>query len=152
MSGGISLKHDQSLYVISSGGGYSCLGFDVAEKRIAAYAAWLKREGQALPPLQAPRATLERYEELQALQSIIFRYHKATGKRCPAELIPQFIGLEGKRIEVTYPNGEKTRFWIGKSSGWIPCHLEIETRRASGGSAVYFPDGSSFRILEGGRS
>ncbi|WP_157698714.1 hypothetical protein [Geobacter sp. DSM 9736] len=70
--------------------------------------------------------------------------HQQTGYRSKAELTPQLIGLEGKRVEVVDCYGGKRRFWVGRSTGWIPCHLEIDTRRSSGGPAV---TGAPFRSV-----
>ena len=62
-------------------------------------------------------------------------------------LIPELVGMEGWRIEVTYPDGGKARYYVGRSAGWIPCHLEIKTSRSSGGGSVYWPEGTTFRHL-----
>jgi hypothetical protein len=50
-----------------------------------------------------------------------------------SDLSPQLVGLEGKRVEVTDIFGRSRRFWVGKSTGWKPCHLEIKTTRSMGG-------------------
>lgn len=50
-----------------------------------------------------------------------------------ANLTPQLIGLEGHRVEVITTYNETRRFIVGKSTGWIPCHLEIFRRGAHGG-------------------
>lgn len=50
-------------------------------------------------------------------------------------LTPQLIGLEGWRVEVTLRDGGKPyRFIVGRSTGWRPCHLEIERRTSRDGS------------------
>ena len=51
-------------------------------------------------------------------------------------LTTQLIGLEGWRVEVTDRYRKTWRFIVGVSTGWRPCHLEIKTRRSSGGSAA----------------
>jgi hypothetical protein len=43
------------------------------------------------------------------------------------------LGLEGKRVEVCDEAGEVRRFWVGRSTGWRPCHIEVKTRRSMGG-------------------
>ncbi len=50
-----------------------------------------------------------------------------------ANISPQLIGLEGKRVEVTTEYGETRRFWVGKSTGWQPCHIELHNTRSHGG-------------------
>ena len=37
----IRINREQRLYVIPCGGGYSCLGFDVAKRKTQAVADWL---------------------------------------------------------------------------------------------------------------
>lgn len=51
-----------------------------------------------------------------------------------SDLTPQLRGLEGWRVEVEDMYGDVRRFIVGRSTGWRPCHLEIKTRRSSGGS------------------
>lgn len=51
-------------------------------------------------------------------------------------LTPQLTGLEGKRVEVVTTYGERRRFWVGRSTGWRPCHLEVKLRTSSGGMAA----------------
>lgn len=53
----------------------------------------------------------------------------------------------GERVEITYKNGEKKRCYIGKSTGWKPCYLEISRRDSSGGGSVYFPEDATIRGL-----
>lgn len=43
----------------------------------------------------------------------------------------------GCRIEATDQYGETRRFWVGQSTGWKPCTLEIKTTRSMGGSPAY---------------
>ncbi len=51
-------------------------------------------------------------------------------------LSPQLIGLEGWRVEVTTEYGETRRFIVGRSTGWIPIHLEIPRRDSTGGGGA----------------
>lgn len=62
-------------------------------------------------------------------------------------LEPRLIGLEGKRVEITLPDGTRERFYVGKSTGWLPCHLEIKRRDSSGGGAVYLPAGATVKVI-----
>lgn len=48
----------------------------------------------------------------------------------------QLRGLEGARVEVVTTYGERRRFWVGRSTGWRPCHLEVKTTRSMGGEAA----------------
>jgi hypothetical protein len=133
----ITINEQQKLYVIPSGNGYSCLGFEVAYNRAVAIGEWLYSEGiETRKPNPAKIGTLEGYGEYRSMTSAAREYYDKTRKRCPVELNPQLNGLEGKRIEVTNEYGEKLRFWVGRSTGWMPCHLEIKKSNSSGGSAI----------------
>lgn len=144
----ITLNTDQNLYVIPAGKGYTCLGFDVLERRAVAVSRWLVSVDKSFSVEQpAAWGTLERYTQYEALLSNASDYCQRTKTRCPCELTPQLVGLEGKRIEVVTPAGERSRFYVGKSTGWMPCHLEIKTRRSSGGCAVYLPEGATVRVV-----
>lgn len=53
-------------------------------------------------------------------------------------LTPQLLNHEGWRVEVVTTYGETRRFYVGRSTGWKPCHLEIKRRDSDGGfSAEY---------------
>ena len=47
-----------------------------------------------------------------------------------SQLSPQLVGLEGKRVRAVAADGEVRRFIVGRSTGWVPVHLEIRTRRS----------------------
>lgn len=130
------------LYVIHFEGGCSTLGFDRVMELGNLLAAELDRWD--LTPLPKERGTMKAYEKYRLLSDLVFRKHQQTGYRSKAELTPQLVGLEGRRVEVVDCYGEKRRFWVGKSTGWIPCHLEIDTKRSSGGPAV---TGAPFRSI-----
>lgn len=75
---------------------------------------------------------------------------RMTGKPCPVDLSPQLIGLEGRRVEVETMDGRKHRFYVGKSTGWIPCHLEIARIDSTGGVGAS-PEYKSVTEVEGKR-
>jgi hypothetical protein len=56
--------------------------------------------------------------------------------RDTAGLTPELVALEGCRVEVIDNYGERRRFWVGRSTGWRPCHLEIARRNSSGGGSA----------------
>jgi hypothetical protein len=144
----VTLNTEQELYVIPAAHGYSCLGFDVCLERHKAVAAWLREEGleaDDLPP--ESRGTIRGYKAYQTLLDRAGTYCRRTAKRCPAELTPQLTGLEGKRVEVIDRHGERRRFQVGKSTGWLPCHLEIARRTSTGGPAVTGAPFQSVRIV-----
>lgn len=127
-----SINTEQRLYVMPCGDGFSCYGFDVLDKKARAVAAWSK----VIPPLATP-GTEAHFAECAAILEHGARYAQKTGTRCEAELTPQLVGLEGKRVEVIDAYGAKRRFIVGKSTGWMPCHLEISCRSSRGGGAAH---------------
>lgn len=131
MKQNIKVNKAQKLYVIPSGNGYSCLGFKVCIERIKTLAPELNEPVN----LKAP-GTLHNYKELERLEGIVLQRYRATGFRAKSGLSPQLVGLEGKRVEVVTEYGETRRFQVGKSTGWIPCHLEIARRTSTGGGAA----------------
>lgn len=125
----VTVNAEQGLYVIpAGGGGYSCLGFDVLVERYNRLAGAMDWRGF---PLEE-RGTLEGYARYEALLTAA----RETGRRFSCELSPQLIGLEGRRVEVVTAYGETRRFQVGKSTGWLPIHLEVYNRRSTGGGAA----------------
>lgn len=127
----IKVNKEQQLYVIPCGNGYSCLGFDVVVSRTSKLAAEL---GVATKKLK--KGSKGAYKEYTRVLSLAKKRHEDTGWRSKIDLIPEFIGKEGERVEVITSYGEKLRYYIGKSTGFIPCHLEILKSNSSGGGPV----------------
>ena len=124
----VTINRKQGLYIIPSSHGFSCLGFQVCIDRIKALALDLGVNAR----IKAP-GTMHNYRVLKKLQEAARIRFETTGKRSSAGLSPQLTGKEGKRVEVVTSYGETRRFIVGKSTGWIPCHLEIPRRDSSGG-------------------
>lgn len=122
----IKINKLQRLFVIPCGGGFSCLGFDVERAKTRAILAELKQPG----PVARPGTRAAYAEYLAALETA-----KQSGRRLVCDLHPRLIGLEGRRIECTL-YGEKVRFKVGKSTGFIPCHLALHNARSTGGEAI----------------
>lgn len=143
-----SINAEQRLYVKREAGGYSCLGFEVAERWLQDVLAWLPAECR---PIRKPEESVipsrAHYEYYRAVMTVGARHAAATNTRCPAQLTPQLVGKEGRRVEVQFQDGTKSRFWVGKSSGWLPIHLEIKTSRSIGGGAAYVPQGATVRVV-----
>lgn len=51
-----------------------------------------------------------------------------------SQLTAQLIGKEGYRVDVIDMDGAKRRFIVGRSTGWVPCHLEMRNRSSRGGA------------------
>ena len=143
----VTTNDEQRLFVIPSGNGYSCLGFDVCEQRSKALADWIKANGGNYTPPEQPNGTLEAYNRYTALCGIASEICRDRKIRCNVELTPQLIGLEGKRVEVVDKYGETRRFIVGKSMGWMPVHLEIARRNSSGGPAVMGAPFKSVKVV-----
>lgn len=131
------IDHESRLYVIDYGSHISCLGWDVAEDRAQKYAAWV-----GMRHAIEARGTEAHYAMYECTLKAAQDWAASTGARCNAFLVPELIDREGKRVEVTYPDGTRKRFKVGKSTGWAPCHLEMHNARSRGGGSVYWPKGT----------
>ncbi len=126
----ISLNKKQKLYIIPCGNGVSCLGFDRLEQLGTALAKELKLEWNNKPP------SIKKYKLYQSLCDEVLKRNKDTGFKSSSQLTPQLIGLEGKRVKVIDKYDETRAFKVGKSTGYIPCHLELKRSDSTGGCAV----------------
>jgi len=143
----ISINRQQKLFVLPvNGGGYSCLGFDVCEERMRGLATEMNVQPQ--PHRKGTRAAYAAYTQLVDLAC---QRNQATGWRSQSELTSQLMGLEGKRVEVVDCWEQKRRFYVGKSAGFIPVHLEIARRNSSGGPAVMGTPFKSICVVSGSR-
>lgn len=139
----ITINEVDRLFVIGCGAGYSCLGFDVCHNRSVAMAEWLGVEA----PSKALTGTIEGYNRFSELVELCRVRYEKTGVQCPCELTPELVGLEGSRVEVVDKWGEKRRFKVGRSTGWIPCHIELFNSRSNGGPAVMGAPFQSLRVV-----
>jgi hypothetical protein len=131
-----SINQEQRLYVLPCGDGFTCLGFDVCFDRHTKLSAWLTEKGyHSSSPTE--RGTETAYHAYVAEEELGRAVCNSRGYKCPILLEPRLIGLEGKRVLVTEADGSSRKFWVGKSTGWMPVHLEIENRKHDGGAAVF---------------
>ena len=148
----VTFNEEQGLFCIPcNGGGYSCLGLEVCRERAARLSGEL---GESLPEdYRAKRfeSPLALYADYRRMVDIVKAKNDATGFRSQIELTPELCGLEGKRVEVTHEwesgQRETVRFQVGKSTGWIPCHLALHNRNSRGGGAVCLGKIKSVRII-----
>lgn len=142
----VTVNHDQRLYVIPSGNGYSCHGFDVVERLIS----HLIKEGLTPPQVAAEVGTAERYAQYHTLCAEGYTKSRS-GWKSTAELTPELVGKEGRCVEVAHQwrdgETETVRFQVGRSSGWMPCHLQLTQRGVSGGPAVCLGKILSVRVI-----
>ena len=149
MKDGFGVNVEQEAYVIATaGGGYSTLGFKVAAAKMYRYALWVTVQNKlnqattrslsddVIHGNVPPAGTREDYETYKAVVAEVIDLCNRYNIRCDADLSPQLLGLENARVEVLTMYGETRRFWVGKSSGVIPIHLEIHNTRSMGGGAA----------------
>ena len=141
---GVTINRAQELYLIPAGRGFTTLGFDECLDRIAKYAQSL---GLDVDPCNAERGSMAAYQYYQSLSEAIKIRWEKTGEVCTADLTPQLIGMEGKRVEVVDCNGITRRFWVGRSTGWVPCHIALSRISQHGGPAVWGDPFQSIRIV-----
>ena len=131
----VTINRKQRLYVIEHDKGYTCCGYDYAERLRVGVLDWLGKECE---PMR--KGSLKHYFSYREAMALGAAHHAATGQRCNAELVPQLEGREGQRVEVIDCYNDKRRFIVGKSTGWLPCHLEIKRRDSTGGiGAMGYP-------------
>lgn len=138
------IDHESRLYVLAHGPadkptGYTCYGFDNADRDGRAYAAWA---GAPWPDDVTP-GTPEHYAAYVAARDAAANRNRATGERCPSFLTPELDRWHGWRVEVRHPDGTRERFNVGRSTGWAPINLAIHNARSVGGPSAYFPPGST---------
>lgn len=146
----VTLNKQQKLYTIpTASGGFSCLGFDVLMDR-----AWgideelCKQIPGRKAKFNARKGTLKAYHQYKALLDEAREVNTRTGRRFTCELTPQLIGLEGNRVEVVDKYGDKRRFWVDKSTGWIPCHIERIKSNSTGGGAAFGAPYKSVKVIK----
>jgi hypothetical protein len=143
----IRINREQRLFVLPCGdGGFSCLGFDVCEERIRGLATELN-----VKPQLHRKGTRSAYATYSQLVELARQRNQATGWRSQSELTPQLVGLEEKRVEIVDLYGQTRRFYVGRSTGFIPVHLEIARRDSTGGPAVMGVPFKSLRIVQESR-
>jgi hypothetical protein len=148
----IKINQEQRVYVIPEGKGFTCLGFDVCEKITKDLDAELFRvyrtyKNTILSKQKYRKGTYKAYFRYCELVDLAHSINKANGYRFQCQLEHRLIGLEGRRIEVTTKDGEKRRFWVGRSTGFIPIHLEISRSNSFGGPSVCLFDTDKIRVL-----
>jgi len=128
----IRLNPKQRLYIIPCGKGYTCLGYEVCYQRSVSLAEELNKT-EFVPSRKGTKSAYAAYMKLVKLARI---RNNETGWRSKSELIPEFIGHEGRRVLLTDCYGQTSRFIIGKTTGFIPCHIELKRRDSISGVSV----------------
>lgn len=150
----LTINKEQALYFYNG----SCIGFSYADSKARAVLDWLKTQcrsaemilgamGVDVQSLTVPArmGTKKHYAAYSAIMRAGLMFASHSGERCNADLTPQLIGLEGKRVRVIDSYGADRSFTVGKSSGWMPCHLEMGKSTCKGGYPV---GGAPFKSIE----
>lgn len=153
----ITLNEEQKLYVIPSGSGYSCLGFDHAFKQataladaIAAKRPDLAEQALDQKPDAADWGTMAVYNGYRNLTSLLSREKVALGTWFDPETHPEVmrqleLARVGKyRLRLEYGDRQTGQAWddrpnngtIGRSMGPLKVPLLIKTARSYGGEAI----------------
>jgi len=148
----IKINQKQRLYVIPEGKGYTCLGFQVCKKWTEGLHKELLQQYSnykytALSKQKPKQGTYNAYSHYQELLDLARGVNNLTGYRFTYQLEPRLIGLEGKRVEITDKEGTKRRFYVGKSTGFVPVHLEISKRNSTGGDVVCIWDTDTIKVI-----
>ncbi len=130
--------------------GFTCLGIDRAIRQTNAVAHWMSMPQLALDEALA-NPTSDEWLHLvwHQYKKVMYageRVAAAQGSKCPVALTPEFIGHEGQWVRVTEEDGEVREFKIGRSTGWMPCHLEIESGE-DGGPAACLSKGATLEFF-----
>lgn len=134
----VTLNNEAGLYVIAANGGYSCLGYQVCLDRATNLAKWLSKQGvKTTPP--TVKGSLDTYHAYETMMNLASKVCSEKKIRCEIELTPQLIGLEGQNVKVVDAHDETRMFKVGKSTGWMPVHLEIERGENGGPAAMGTP-------------
>lgn len=106
-----SINNEQRLYVMACGDGVSCYGFDVLDRKARIVEWWIESQTDSDDERRAVRLWLDHMpaigtaDHFAACDSMLKRgadFNTRTGKRCPAELVQELIGLEDRRVECEY--------------------------------------------------
>ena len=140
-----SIDSAARLYVFREGSGTSCYGFDVLDRKARAVGAWLLDPARGNEDAaRAARTWLDLLgtpgteDHFEICSNILERAQIHCGvfqERCPADTAPALRGLEGWRVSAVV-NGERRRFIVGISTGWLPCHVARHNVRSRGGDGL----------------
>lgn len=145
----VTTNIEQRLFVIpSSGGGYSCLGFEVCFNRAAKLADALGR----LRPIESENGTLPQYNYyLELIQEFSARPDLNQGMWIEDPTDPKVVEIirqyhsSRKRLRIFYGDSKTGRDWmseynvigtVGRSTGTMKIPLLIASTRSYGGGAI----------------
>jgi hypothetical protein len=149
---GFTVNEETRLYVLQHTKFVTCLGFDECYNRSVKMREWLSAQiPSSVFQIPERKGTFKAYAIYSMLLKTVERVCRDRHIRCDIYLTPQLTGLENSRVEVIDCYDNKRRFWVGKSTGFMPCHLEIARRDSTGGPAVGGTPFKSIRIISQNR-
>lgn len=116
----LKIDKQKQQYVFTQGSGVFPIGIALLAKRAKAVAQWM---GVAEPKSKA--GSFEHYTECMAMMEKGHQHAKRTGLQCNGNLSPQLVGYEGARVSVVDNAGYTRSFWVARTLGWMPSHLEV---------------------------
>lgn len=129
----VGIDPNAEMYVVKRGGiasGVTTYSWDFVKDRTERMALNLVIEDYVAPAT----GTREAWDAMCVFEQALKRQYEQTGEKAICDLSMDLIGLEGHRVEVIDDvHSEPRRFIVGRSTGWIPVHLEIKTTRSMGG-------------------
>ena len=126
------INQETRLYVIKEAHGFSCLGFDVLERRGNRLA---KELGVQIDFTKLHHGE-DKYEQFSKLQELAHKRFIETGYRCECELHPEFLPFLNTKVRAVFADGTNEIFRVGRSTGYIPCLLRIDNDRSMSGEAI----------------
>lgn len=147
---------DNRCFNLQNNGSCSCLGFDVVRGRTERLIKELrevfpedKKEILTLTELEAvPKDSIESYHIYKKLVDFVFFKNAKSGWRSSAELVPGLVKWERQRVEIEYDWGETERGIVGKSTGWIPCHILLKKKNSIGGAGIHISSIKEIKLIE----
>ena len=147
----VSIDRENRLYsFLLPNGGWSCLGFDVVEKRSQRLADWLRKQGvYVLTPESGTPGTHYAYTIYEERVEMARQLWIDRNIKCDIDLDIRLARYyESKeRIEILYEGEAPERCYVGKSLGWMPCYILLKTKRSISGGSFYSNGVQSIRGL-----
>lgn len=142
----VTINNTQRVFVIPEAGGFSCLGFDVAFKRLAQFAKTLGQE----PPNNSAIGTLEQYQQYREAERKICALNSnetffEPGTAVEVQGILERYRLSGKQLRIFLGDPVTGLDWlseydvvgrVGRSMGPMRIPLLCAPRAAGGGALL----------------
>ena len=142
----LSISNEQKLYLRHDSKGVHPIGWYVVERLTKVMEEEMNFTDSR--PQNLEPGTIKAYDWYAFLLRKAELYHERNKTKSKMWLTEELIGFEGQLVEVVDRDGKKSRFWVGISSGWAPCHLELKGKRSKSGPGVMGAPYKSVRKLQ----